>query len=52
MLIMITHGLESRKWAMLRMQLKIILVLCLGRQEPERGVVLGIHLEYDIIIDL
>jgi hypothetical protein len=34
---------------MLKMQLGITLVLCLGRQEPEGGVVLGIHLDMTLL---
>jgi hypothetical protein len=51
MLIMIIPGLESRRWATLRMRSGIILVLCLGRQEPEGGVVLGLHLDYHRLYD-
>jgi hypothetical protein len=29
-------------------QLRSFIVLCLGRQEPEGGVVLGLHLDYNI----
>jgi hypothetical protein len=48
MRIMTTLGFKSRTWVMPQRQFLIFIVRCLGRLEPEGGVVLGIHLDYDI----
>jgi hypothetical protein len=49
MRIMTTRGLVSRTWEMHLRRLKSILVRWLGSQEPEEGVVLGLHPDYDFI---
>ena len=49
MQIMTTRGLVSRTWEMHLRRLRSILVRWLGSQEPEGGVVLGLHLDYDFI---
>jgi hypothetical protein len=41
--IMTILGFLSQIWEMQRMQFRIFLVRCLGRQEPEGGVVLGLR---------
>ena len=46
MLILTTRGWQSLSSTMPRKLLLSFIVLCLGRQEPEGGVVLGIHLDY------
>ena len=43
---MTTRGYWRLRWEMPLGQLRSFIVLCLGRQEPEGGVVLGIHLDY------
>ena len=45
--IMTTVGYWRLRWVMPLGQLRSFIVLCLGRQEPEGGVVLGLHLDYD-----
>jgi hypothetical protein len=40
--IMITRGLWSQRWATPLRRFQIFTVLCLGRQEPDGGVVLGL----------
>ena len=48
MRIMITLGYKSRTWVVPQRLFLIFIVQCLGRLKPEGGVVLGIHLDYDI----
>jgi hypothetical protein len=42
--IMITRGLWSQRWATPLRRYQIFTVLCLGRQEPDGGVVLGLDI--------
>ena len=44
--IMTTVGYWRLRWEMPLGLLRSFIVLCLGRQEPEGGVVLGLHLDY------
>ena len=43
------HGSLRLRWAMPKKPLLNFILLCLGRQRPEGGVVLGIDCIYDII---
>ncbi len=48
--IMTIHGFMSTIWEMPRRLYRSFSVRNLGRFEPEGGVVLGLHLRYDIIM--
>ena len=47
---MIIHGFMSKIWVMTKRLYRSFSVRNLGRFEPEGGVVLGLHLRYDIIM--
>ena len=47
---MIIHGFMSKIWVMPKRLYRHFSVRNLGRFEPEGGVVLGLHLRYDIIM--
>ena len=50
--IMITRGLWSQRWATPLRRYQIFTVLCLGRQEPDGGVVLGLRVDLEDFIIL